>query len=121
MVQDNRDIQLKRLLMENTRLTNELRRVKECCSLLEQENARILGEQNMTSGRMAEVESLLLTNNSLVSELKESKVLLEGKVAEQEKEIESLRECLYAVTFPHSIKQKSDYLWLQIKNGVKNE
>lgn len=39
----------------------------------------------MASEKVAEVESLLLVNNSLVSELKESKVLLEGKVAEQEK------------------------------------
>lgn len=94
MVLDNRDIQLKRLLMENTRLTNELRRVQEYCSLLERENARILDEQSMTSEKMLEVESLLLTNNSLVSELKESRALLEETVAEQEKEIESLRECL---------------------------
>ena len=94
MVRDNRDIQLKRLLMENTRLTNELRRVQEYCGLLERENARILDEQSMTSEKMVEVESLLLTNNSLASELKESRALLEETVAEQEKEIESLRECL---------------------------
>ena len=94
MDQDIRDIQLKRLLMENTRLTNELRRVQEYCSLLERENARILDDQSMTSEKMAELGSHLLTNNSLVSELKESKALLEETLAEQEKEIESLRECL---------------------------
>lgn len=84
----------KRLLMENTRLTNELRRVQEYCRVLERENARILDERNETSERMAEVESLLLSNNLLVSELKESETLLERKAAEQEKEIASLRECL---------------------------
>lgn len=94
MLQDNRDIQLRRLLTENTRLTNEVRRVREYCDLLERENARILEEQDGISGRAAELERLLEKNNSIVKELKESKSALEEKVAEQEKEIESLRECL---------------------------
>lgn len=94
MVQDNRDIQLKRVLMENARLTNELRRVREYCGILEREKARILDEQNGASERMAELEGLLLLNDSLVSELRESTSSLEKMVAEQEKEIESLRECL---------------------------
>lgn len=72
MVQDNRDIQLKRVLMENARLTNELRRVREYCGILEREKARILDEQNGASERMAELEGLLLLNDSLVSELRES-------------------------------------------------
>lgn len=94
MVQDNRDIQLKRLLMENARLTNELRRVREYCGILEKEKARILDEQKGTSVRIAELESLVLLNDSLVSELRESSSSLGKLVAEQEKEIESLRECL---------------------------
>ena len=28
---------------------------------------------------------------------------------------------LYALTFPHCLNRQPDYLWLQIKNGVRNE
>ena len=28
---------------------------------------------------------------------------------------------LYALTFPHGLNRQPDYLWLQIKNGVRNE
>ena len=27
----------------------------------------------------------------------------------------------YALTFPHGLNRQPDYLWLQIKNGVRNE
>ena len=27
----------------------------------------------------------------------------------------------YALTFPHCLNRQPDYLWLQIKNGVRNE
>ena len=94
MVRDNRDIQVQRLLMENTRLTNELRRVQEYCNLLETENARISDERSSSANKIEELENVLLTNKSLVVELQESKKTLEKIVKEQKKEIESLRECL---------------------------
>ena len=28
---------------------------------------------------------------------------------------------MYALTFPHCLNRQPDYLWLQIKNGVRNE
>ena len=30
-------------------------------------------------------------------------------------------EVPYALTFPHCLNRQPDYLWLQIKNGVRNE
>ena len=31
------------------------------------------------------------------------------------------RNNVYALTFPHCLNRQPDYLWLQIKNGVRNE
>ena len=31
------------------------------------------------------------------------------------------KQILYALTFPHCLNRQPDYLWLQIKNGVRNE
>ena len=34
---------------------------------------------------------------------------------------EAREKGMYALTFPHGLNRQPDYLWLQIKNGVRNE
>ena len=48
-----------------------------------------------------------------------TKVIVPVDIAGICADVDKVRE--YALTFPHGLNRQPDYLWLQIKNGVRNE